>query len=59
MNLQVVIEFTETGIYKDRCWESSFKAMKGQLHRVSPQYAAHLIKNAKAVFRDIPEIHSE
>ncbi|UIP29574.1 MULTISPECIES: hypothetical protein [Photobacterium] len=58
MNLQVVIEFTETGVYKDRCWENSFTAMKGQLHKVTPHYAAHLIKHSKAVFRGLPESHS-
>ncbi|KDM91989.1 C factor cell-cell signaling protein [Photobacterium galatheae] len=57
--MQVVIEFTESGVYKDRCWESSFKASKGQLHRVSPQYAAQLIKHSKAIFRAIPDTHTE
>ncbi|GAB6263851.1 hypothetical protein L4174_015510 [Photobacterium sp. CCB-ST2H9] len=59
MNLQVVIEFTESGVYKDRCWESAFKASKGQLYSVSPQYAVQLIKHSKAIFRAIPETHPE
>lgn len=53
MNMKVTIELLEAGIYKDRCWQPAFKADKSQVCRVSPSYAAHLIKEKKAVLHSI------
>ncbi|MGR2768652.1 MULTISPECIES: hypothetical protein [Photobacterium] len=55
MNLKVVVEFLETGTYKDGLWSTSFKATKGQLHALSPDYAAHLISTTKATFHNVIE----
>jgi hypothetical protein len=46
--MKVIIEFIETGRYKDRIWESSFHGEKGSVRAVSPSYAARLIKESKA-----------
>ncbi|NQZ94016.1 MAG: hypothetical protein HRT97_16950 [Moritella sp.] len=47
--MKVVVEFMETGRYKDRVWEPSFHTGKGSLRSVSPAYAAQLIKQSKAI----------
>ncbi|HIF9204715.1 TPA: hypothetical protein ACX6QK_003962 [Photobacterium damselae] len=47
--MKVVIEFTEAGKYRDQAWEGSFLCSKGQLHAVTPSYAAQLIQQRKAV----------
>jgi hypothetical protein len=46
--MKVVVEFMETGRYKDRIWEPSFHTGKGSLRSVSPSYAAQLIRQCKA-----------
>jgi hypothetical protein len=46
--MKVIIEFIETGRYKDRIWEPSFHGEKGNVRAVSPSYAARLIKESKA-----------
>ncbi|QUM82640.1 hypothetical protein HWV01_21520 [Moritella sp. 5] len=46
--MKVVVEFMETGRYKDRVWEPSFHTGKGSLRSVSPSYAAQLISQCKA-----------
>ena len=46
--MKVVVEFMETGRYKDRAWEPSFHTGKGSLRSISPSYAAQLIRQCKA-----------
>ncbi|MGR6781747.1 hypothetical protein ACU5B6_19830 [Moritella viscosa] len=46
--MKVVVEFMETGRYKDRVWEPSFHTGKASLRSVSPSYAAQLISQCKA-----------
>ncbi|KXO13320.1 hypothetical protein AKG98_3547 [Moritella sp. JT01] len=47
--MKVVVEFIETGRYKDRAWEPSFYTVKGNLRSVSPSYAVQLINQFKAI----------
>ncbi|AZL84700.1 MULTISPECIES: hypothetical protein [Aliivibrio] len=46
--MKVIVQYTETGIYKDHAWEASSLRIKGQLHAVTPSYAAQLIEQRKA-----------
>ncbi|WP_267959787.1 hypothetical protein [Vibrio fluvialis] len=43
-----MIQYTQTGMYKDEAWESPALHIKGQLHAVSPSYAVQLIQRNQA-----------
>ncbi|WP_375322511.1 hypothetical protein [Aliivibrio logei] len=46
--MKVLIQYIQTGVYKDHAWEASSVRLKGQLHAVTPSYAAQLIEQSKA-----------
>ncbi|HBV77034.1 MULTISPECIES: hypothetical protein [Vibrio] len=46
--MKVLVEYTETGMYKDYSWGNPTMRTKGQLHAVEPASAATLIKAHKA-----------
>ncbi|WP_105901315.1 hypothetical protein [Vibrio gangliei] len=46
--MKVLIQYEETGMYKDSTWSTPSLRAKGQLHAVEPACAATLIKNHKA-----------
>ena len=46
--MKVLIKCTETGAYKDQAWEASSVRVKGEIHAVTPSYAAQLIEQNKA-----------
>lgn len=46
--MKVMIQYTQTGLYRDYAWEASSIRMKGQLHAVTPSYAVQLIEQNKA-----------
>ncbi|MBL4295838.1 hypothetical protein H8F06_11000 [Vibrio fluvialis] len=46
--MKVMIQYTQTGMYKDEAWESPALHIKGQLHAVSPSYAVQLIQRNQA-----------
>lgn len=46
--MKVLIEYTQTGMYKDDAWEQPALHVKGQVHAVSPSYAVQLIERNQA-----------
>ncbi|MGO2507445.1 MAG: hypothetical protein ACTH6Y_00480 [Vibrio hibernica] len=46
--MKVLVEYTQTGMYKDNTWGTATKRSKGQLQAVEPAFAATLIKSQKA-----------
>lgn len=46
--MKVLIEYIKTGKYKDQAWESLTLRTKGEVHAVTPSYAAQLIQQKKA-----------
>ena len=46
--MKVLIQYTQTGKYRDQAWEAYTLRAKGDLHAVTPSYAAQLIKQNKA-----------
>ncbi|WP_086981084.1 hypothetical protein [Vibrio aphrogenes] len=46
--MKVVIQYTQTGMYKDSTWGNPSLRTKGQLQAVEPAFAATLIKNQQA-----------
>ncbi|XAW88344.1 hypothetical protein ABDK09_03080 [Vibrio sp. CDRSL-10 TSBA] len=46
--MKILIQYTQTGMYKDDAWETPALHLKGQLHAVSPSYAAQLIQRNQA-----------
>jgi len=47
--MKVLIQYTQTGKYKDRAWEALTLKSKGEIHAVTPSSAARLIEQNKAV----------
>ncbi len=48
VEMKVLIQYTQTGKYRDQAWEAYTLRAKGDLHAVTPSYAAQLIKQNKA-----------
>ena len=46
--MKVLIQYTETGKYRDQAWEALTVKAKGDVAAVTPSYAAQLIKEKKA-----------
>lgn len=46
--MKVIIEYNETGLYRDNSWAIPSVRIKGQLQAVEPALAATLIKTHKA-----------
>lgn len=46
--MKILVQYTETGMYKDYSWGNPTMRTKGQLHAVEPAFAATLIKTHKA-----------
>lgn len=46
--MRVLIEYTQTGKYRDHAWEALTIRSKGEVQAVSPSYAAQLIKQNRA-----------
>lgn len=46
--MKVLIEYNETGLYRDNSWSTPSIRTKGQLQAVEPALAATLIKTHKA-----------
>lgn len=46
--MKVIIQYTQTGMYRDHAWEASTIRVQGQYHAVTPSYAAQLIEQNKA-----------
>lgn len=46
--MKVLIQYTQTGKYRDQAWEAYTLKAKGDVHAVTPSYAAQLIKQNKA-----------
>ncbi len=46
--MKVLIQFDQSGKYKDNFWESATMRSKGDIQAVTPAYAAHLIKEKQA-----------
>ncbi|CAH0536700.1 hypothetical protein [Vibrio marisflavi] len=53
--MKVVIEFLETGHYKDNAWEGDMYIEKGERRAVTPAYAAQLVDEKKAIFQRVDE----
>ncbi|MCW8334744.1 hypothetical protein J4N42_06250 [Vibrio sp. SCSIO 43135] len=47
--MKVLIQYTKTGKYRDRAWESLSIRAKGEIHAVTPSSASQLIEQNKAV----------
>lgn len=47
--MKVLIQYTQTGKYRDRVWEALTLRTKGQIHAVTPSSAVQLIEQNKAV----------
>lgn len=47
--MKVLIQYTQTGKYKDRVWEALTIKAKGEIHAVTPSSAAQLIEQNKAI----------
>ncbi|MBE1276498.1 hypothetical protein [Enterovibrio baiacu] len=46
--MKVLIQYTQTGKYRDQAWEApTFKA-SGEIQAVTPSYAAQMIEQNKA-----------
>ncbi len=48
-SMKVLIQYTQTGKYKDRVWESLTLKAKGEVQAVTPSSAVRLIEQNKAV----------
>ncbi|MCA2017072.1 hypothetical protein LDJ79_13180 [Vibrio tritonius] len=46
--MKVIIEYDESGLYRDNAWETPTVRSKGQSQAVTPAQAAQLIKNNQA-----------
>ncbi|MFW7525338.1 hypothetical protein ACODM8_14550 [Vibrio ostreicida] len=46
--MKVFIQYTQTGKYRDHAWEACTVKSKGDVHAVTPSYAAQLIQQNKA-----------
>lgn len=46
--MKILIEYNETGLYRDNSWSTPSIRTKGQLQAVEPALAATLIKTHKA-----------
>jgi len=47
--MKVLIEYTETGKYRDRAWDALTIKSKGEIGAVTPSSAVQLIEQHKAV----------
>ncbi|WP_167394201.1 hypothetical protein [Vibrio diabolicus] len=46
--MKVLIQYTQSGKYRDQAWESLTLRSKGDMQAVTPSYAAQLIEQSKA-----------
>ncbi|MFA0238615.1 MULTISPECIES: hypothetical protein [Vibrio] len=46
--MRVLIEYTQTGKYRDHAWEALTIRSKGEVQAVTPSYAAQLIEQDRA-----------
>lgn len=46
--MKVLISYIQTGKYRDYAWEPPTLHIKGEIHAVTPSYAAQLIKKKQA-----------
>ncbi|MGF1701498.1 hypothetical protein L4D09_14465 [Photobacterium makurazakiensis] len=46
--MKVLIQYTQTGKYRDHAWEALATKAKGEVQAVTPSYAAQLIDQDKA-----------
>ncbi|MEZ9566045.1 hypothetical protein AB4427_09310 [Vibrio artabrorum] len=46
--MRVLIQYTQTGKYRDHAWEALTVRSKGEIQAVTPSYAAQLIKQKRA-----------
>ncbi|CAM2982246.1 hypothetical protein QTO01_10945 [Vibrio mytili] len=46
--MKVLIQYTQSGKYRDQAWETSTLKIKGDIQAVTPPCAAQLIKQNKA-----------
>ncbi|MFA0087838.1 hypothetical protein BCU70_10200 [Vibrio sp. 10N.286.49.C2] len=46
--MKVLIQYTQTGKYKDQAWDSLSVKAKGEIQAVTPSYAAQLIEQNRA-----------
>ena len=46
--MRVLIEYTQTGKYRDQAWEALTIRSKGEIQAVTPSYAAQLIEQNRA-----------
>ncbi|RZP65076.1 hypothetical protein [Vibrio vulnificus] len=46
--MKVVVEFLESGRFRDNFWDGEFRVEKGEYRAVSPSLAAQLIHNRQA-----------
>lgn len=53
--MKVVIEFLESGHYKDNAWEDDMYIEKGERRAVTPAYAAQLVSEKKAAFQRVDD----
>ncbi len=53
--MKVVVEFLESGRFRDNFWDGEFYVNRGERRAVTPSYAAQLITNQIASLRYIEE----
>ncbi|KMV30926.1 hypothetical protein L4D00_22930 [Photobacterium swingsii] len=46
--MKILIQYTQTGKYRDHAWESLTLKAKGEVQAVTPSYAAQLIDQNRA-----------
>ena len=46
--MRVLIEYTQTGKYRDHAWEALTIRSKGEVQAVTPSYAAQLVEQNRA-----------
>ncbi|MCL9781293.1 hypothetical protein M9194_07605 [Vibrio sp. S4M6] len=53
--MKVIVEFLESGHYRDNPWDDDAFIEKGERRAVTPSYAAQLIEQKKAAFQRVDD----